>query len=249
MIDLHSHVLPGVDDGAETLEDSLAIARAAAAEGVRVLVATPHVRADYPTDAATIRRLLARLRAAVTDAGIPLELHGGGELALDYLPSVRPEDLSELALGGSRALLLETPYQGWPLDLGEVILDLRARGFLPLLAHPERNREVQERPERLRPLVDAGMLVQVTSASLEGRLGRRSRETGLELVRLDLAHVVASDAHAADVRAYGLRRGLDALEDAALARWLVTDVPAAVLAGAELPERPRRRRLFGLLSP
>ena len=125
---------------------------------------------------------------------------------------------------------------------------MRAQGFVPLLAHPERNRDVQERPERLRPLVETGTLVQVTSASLEGRLGRSSRDTALELIRRDLAHVVSSDAHTAEVRAYGLRAGLEAVGDAALARWLSTDVPAALLAGAELPARPRRRRrLLGLL--
>lgn len=250
MIDLHSHVLPGVDDGAATLDDSLAIARAAAAEGVRVLVATPHVSAEYPTDAATMTHLVTEVRRALRTAGVPVALHGGGELALDYLPHVPAADLPQFVLGGSRVLLLEPPYHGWPLDLSDVVFRLRAQGFAPLLGHPERNPDVQARPELLRPLVDSGMLVQVTSASLEGRLGRSSRDAGLELVVRGLAHAVASDAHTADVRAYGMRGGLEALGDPALGRWLSSAVPAALLADVPLPERPRprRRRLFGLLS-
>jgi protein-tyrosine phosphatase len=245
VIDLHSHVLPGVDDGARTLAESLEIARAAAAEGVETLVATPHVREDYPTDPATVERLVAEVQAALRDEGVPLALLGGGEVAFDFLPQVADADLVRFGLGGSRVILLEAPYHSWPINLAEIVFRLRARRFVPVLAHPERNGEVQERPERLRPHVENGLLVQVTAASLEGRLGPSSRQTALALVERGLAHLVASDAHTPDVRAFGMRKGLDALRDAALARWLSQDVPAALLAGDELPERPLRRRRFG----
>jgi protein-tyrosine phosphatase len=246
VIDIHSHVLAGVDDGARTLDESVDIARAAAAEGVDLLLATPHVREDYRTRPETMERLVAEVRDALRAAGVQVELRGGGELALDFLPRIPDADLARFGLGGSRALLLEAPYSGWPLDIEDVIFRLRAQGFVGVLAHPERNSEVQENPERLRPLVEAGVLVQVTGASLEGRLGAGSKECGLDLVERELVHIVASDAHTPDVRQYGILAGLEAIGDEELGRWLARDVPAALLAGDPPPERPRRRR-FGFL--
>lgn len=248
MIDLHSHVLPGVDDGAATLEESVEIARAAVAEGVQVLVATPHVRADYPTDAATMERLVDEVRSALHAANVPLEVHRGGELALDFLTEMAPDELGRFGLAGSRTLLLESPYHGWPLDAAELLFRLRMQGFVPLIGHPERNPAVQERPDLLRELVDAGALVQVTAASLEGRLGRPAQWAASDLVERELVHVVSSDAHSARVREFGLRKGLDKLGDRALARWVSHDVPAALLADQPLPPRPPRRRRFGRLS-
>lgn len=237
MIDLHSHVLPGLDDGPRTVADAVEIVHAAAAEGVRILVATPHVREDYPTEPDEMEAALDALRAATDE----VELRGGGELALDFIAELEPGELQRFALGGSNALLLEFPYYGWPLDLPDVVFRLTAQGFRPVLAHPERNRDVIASPERLRPLVDSGVVVQVTAASVEGRLGKTFRDAALDLIGRGFVHVLASDAHTADVRAYGLRAGADVLDDPPLARWLTRDVPAALLANEELPERPRRK--------
>jgi protein-tyrosine phosphatase len=248
VIDLHSHVLPGVDDGAATLDESVAIARAAAADGVRVLAATPHVREDYPTDAGTMERLVGELRGALARDGVELQVVTGGELALDFLARVPGDELARFGLGGSKTLLLETPYYGWPLDLGETTLRLRARGFRCVLAHPERNGDVQEDPERrLRPLVDSGVLMQVTAASLDGRLGRRTQACVRGLIEAGLAHLLASDAHTPAIRAAGMRAAADAVGDAELARWLSESVPAAILADEPLPERPTARPRRSLL--
>src|SRR3990172_10021106 len=96
VIDLHSHILPGVDDGAQTLDDSLGMAEAAVADGVRVIAATPHVRDDHPTEAATMERLVAELRGAVAEAGIPLDVRPGGEIDLDWLDRLRAAGLARL---------------------------------------------------------------------------------------------------------------------------------------------------------
>ncbi len=248
MIDLHSHILPGVDDGARTLDDSLGMAEAAVADGVRVIAATPHVRDDHPTEAATMERLVAELRGALAEAGIPLDVRPGGEIDLDWLDRLSPDELARFGLGGNPAyLLVEFPYYGWPLGLEALVLDLRARGVTPVIAHPERSAEVQAAPERLRPIVLAGALVQVTAASLDGRIGKRVRATGLELVERGLAHLIASDAHAPEVRGIGMSAAAAAVDDSALSRWLTEEVPAAILAGTPLPGRPdprRRGRLF-----
>jgi protein-tyrosine phosphatase len=242
LIDLHSHVLPGVDDGATTLDASVAMLRAAAADGLVQLAATPHVRDDHPTQVETMERLVAEVNAAARAAGVDVEVLPGGELDIRYLEQLDDDTLRRFGLGGNpELLLLEFPYVGWPLGLRDLVFRLGVRGFGAVLAHPERNAEVQAHPERLRELVDAGVAVQITAASLDGRIGRRSREAALTLLDAGLAHLLASDAHAPEVRAIGMAAAVGALDDEALARWLTRDVPAALVSGRPLPERPSSR--------
>jgi protein-tyrosine phosphatase len=245
VIDLHSHVLPGLDDGAADVGEAVEMCRAAAADGIEVLAATPHVRRDYPTTPEQMELALARVREA---AGAIVRLVPGGELALDEL--ARPvEELRRFGLAGNpRYLLVETPYYGWPLDLGERLFRLRAAGFTPVLAHPERNPEVQARPELLDGPVAAGTLVQLTAASVDGRLGRASRTTSERLLDTGHAHLIASDAHAPSIRAIGMSAAARALGDEALARWLTVDVPRAIVDDAPLPERPGSTRRRGWVS-
>jgi protein-tyrosine phosphatase len=245
LIDLHSHVLPGLDDGAADLGEAVGICEAAEADGIRVLAATPHVRADYPTTPEQMERALAEVRRAV---GGTIELVPGGELDLAEL--ARPkEELARFGLGGTRFLLVETPYLGWPLDLEQRLFEVRLAGFSVVLAHPERNRDVQQRPALLEPLVAAGTLVQLTAASIDGRFGRNARDCSFELLERGLAHLVASDAHAPDLRAIGMSDAVDAIGEEQLARWLTEAVPRAILDGTAAPPRPegkpRRRRWFG----
>jgi protein-tyrosine phosphatase len=243
MFDLHSHILPGVDDGPSTLEESLEIAKAAVADGIELVAATPHVRHDYPTPVATMEQLVAQLEAALLTESIPLELRTGGEIALEQLDVLSPEELRRFGLAGNpRFLLVEFPYYGWPLDLGNRIFELRRHGITAVIAHPERNAEVQEAPDRLRPLVEAGSLVQITAGSIDGKLGRSSQGAAAQLVDLELAHVLASDAHAPSVRSIGMSAAAQAIGDDALASWLARDVPAAIASDQPLPERPLRLR-------
>jgi protein-tyrosine phosphatase len=243
MIDLHSHVLPGVDDGAVDLDGSLDILRAAAEDGIVKLAATPHVRDDYPTTAPTMERLVDEVNAAARLAAIPVEVLRGGELDLARLDTLDDAELRRFGLGGNaRLLLLEFPYVGWPVGLPDRVFRLAARGYEVVLAHPERNSDVQAQPERLRPLVDAGVWVQLTAASVDGRLGRRAEACAHALVEERLAHLVASDAHAPAVRAIGMSSAVEALGDDALGCWFTLDVPAALLAGMPVPPRPERTR-------
>ena len=249
MIDLHSHVLPGVDDGAVSLEESVEMARTAAADGTRWLAATPHVRQDYPTEAATMERLVDEVQAAVDAAGVAIRVLPGGELAIDALDALDDRALRRFGLGGNpRYLLVEFPYVGWPLGLDERLFSLRTKGFVPVVAHPERNRDVQDDPERLDTLVRAGCLVQVTAASLDGRLGRSSAACGRRLVELGLAHLLASDAHHPSVREVGLRRAARAIGDVELARWLTVGVPRAIVEDRPVPPRPETGHRRGMLG-
>ncbi len=243
MIDLHSHILPGVDDGARTLEESLEIARAAVGDGVEVLAATPHVRADYPTRAETMERLLATTQDALRAARLPLRLCPGGEIALDFLAGLDAEERRRFGLGGNpRYLLLEFPYGGWPLILETVVFELRAQGVTAVIAHPERSAAVQAAPERLRAAVEAGALVQVTASSLTAGPRAASLETARALLDLGLAHLIAGDAHAPAMRRAGMREAAAAVGDDALASWLTEGVPRAIVENEPVPERPQRRR-------
>jgi protein-tyrosine phosphatase len=242
VIDLHSHVLPGLDDGPRDVAGTLEILRAARDDGITAMAATPHVRADWPTTPEQMEAGVAAVNAL--DSGV--EVLPGGELDLELARRFDDATLARFGLGGNpRLLLLEVPFVGWPLDLPHLLFDFAARGFTVLLAHPERSADVQEQPDLVRPLVDAGAYVQLTAGSLDGRLGRRPRATAQALLAAGLAHVVASDAHAPAVRAVGMQDAIDAVGDE-LGRWLTTDVPAALLAGGPLPPRPVTRRTMRL---
>jgi protein-tyrosine phosphatase len=243
VIDLHSHVLPGVDDGAKDLGEALGICAAAAADGIEILAATPHVRHDYPTTPDRMEAALAALR----EAGPAVEVVAGGELDLAELDRPK-EELQRFGLGGrDDTLLVETPYVGWPLDLAERLFRLRVQGFRVVLAHPERNLDVQANPALLEPIVQGGALVQLTAASVDGRLGQGPKRCSRALLDRGLAHLVASDAHAPTVRAVGMRAAAREVGEE-LGRWLTVDVPRALLDGGEPPPRPvvraRRRSLF-----
>jgi len=240
VIDLHTHVLPGIDDGARSLAESRALALEAAGEGVSVLAATPHVRDDYPTTPEEMEEAVAALRADFTEQGIPVEVLHGGEVDLSILWAIPPEELRRFTLAQTgRYLLLEFPYRGWPLALSSAVSRLVQLGITPLLAHPERNPEVQDRPDRVRGLVDAGALVQITSDSLDGRLNRASQSAAFHLLDLGLVHVLASDTHGPHITRQGLGAAARSIGDPELARYLTVQVPAAIVAGEPVPERPQ----------
>jgi protein-tyrosine phosphatase len=236
VIDLHSHILPGLDDGARTLEQARSLARGAVAEGVTAIAATPHVRDDYPTTCEQMERGVELLREDFARQQIPLEVLHGGELDLAILWRILPEELLRFTLGRSQVyVLVEFPYSGWPRSLDLALSLLHGRGLRMVLAHPERNPEVQDQPRRLAEAVEAGALVQVTSGSVSGRLGSAARLTALRLLELELVHLLASDSHGGHIREGGLADAAAALDDDALARRLTVDVPAAIAAGRPLP--------------
>jgi protein-tyrosine phosphatase len=250
VIDVHTHILYAVDDGPDAIAGSIDMARSMAEDGVRVVCATPHVREDWPTTSELMETRLERVRSAVAENGIELEIRGGGEIALDRLPSLEPDERRRFGLGGNPlVLLLEFPYYGWPLELAPVCTGLLEEGITTVIAHPERNADVQGRPHRLEPVVHDGALVQLTAASVDGRLGKRAATCSRTLLELRLAHLVASDAHAPEVRRAGMSSAAQAVGDEALGRWLCQEVPAALLAGEDPPPRPRahQRQRRGIL--
>jgi len=242
LIDLHSHVLPGLDDGAVDLDASLELAAAAEADGVRVLAATPHLRADFP--AISVREIAARcvvLNQHVRLQGA-LQIVPGGEVDLLWAQSASADEL-RLASYWQRGtdILLETPYGPLASNFEDLVFKVTVQGFRVVLAHPERNPTFQGDPKRLATLVERGVLVQITAQSIaSSQRGSRSRKLALDLVREGLAHVIASDAHSANLRRAPLSAGVAvaATVSPARAEWMVTDAPAAILAGEPLPAPP-----------
>ncbi len=235
MIDLHAHVLPGVDDGPAALGPALEMCRMATADGCTQLVATPHQRRDpWPTDdPAQLAAVLTALSAAT--GGRPT-LHLGGEVRVDS------ELLEELdaagragiqTLAGSRYILLEFDPGGFGPEPVELIRDVRARDLVPVVAHPEITPFFWRADENPLPrMVEAGALLQITGASVAGDFGRAPRERAWELLEAGLVHFVASDAHRPDWRPPGLsraRRAIAAQLGEEVARLLTETNPLAVV--------------------
>jgi protein-tyrosine phosphatase len=238
VIDLHCHVLPGIDDGPETLEESVALGRAALAEGTRTLVATPHVSRAYRNDAATIAALTDRVNRRFAEEGVQVEVCPGAEIAMTMAGSIAPEELRALTLGDGPWLLIECPFTPLATGFDLLLLDLQSHGHRIVLAHPERSPIFHRDPKMLGAFVRSGMLASVTAGSLVGRFGGEVRRFALRLAQEGLLHNVASDAHNLTGRPPGLRAELREAGLDQLASWLTEAVPAAILGDEEIPPRP-----------
>jgi protein-tyrosine phosphatase len=250
VVDLHSHILPGVDDGAPDIEASIAMARTAAADGITIMVATPHVSFEYELDPMDVGRRVGELNLALAREEIPLAVLPGGEIALSRLTALEPAELRMLSLGAGPYLLVETPYAGGAPFLEDVLFDLDVRGFQTILAHPERCAMFETDRDRLVKLVERGVLCSVNAGSMAGQFGRRVRDFTVHLFRAGLVHNVSSDAHDDEVRRAEIRWGFERLDGelpgiAEQAGWFTEAAPEAIVAGAQLPtapEPPAQRR-------
>jgi protein-tyrosine phosphatase len=257
LIDLHCHVVPGIDDGPADEGQTRELLAALAADGIEVVAATHHFREDYPAVTAEAVRTKAEAVNALGVQNAP-EVIPAGEVALEWVLSAASEALAGPTYGQRGTdMLLETPSGPLPPQFHDVLFRLKARGLRVLLAHPERNRSFQEAPRRLAELVREGVLLQINASSLlSTKPGSRSRALALALLDEGIAHIIATDAHSAHWRPPALRAAVALAEEriGPRARWMVTSAPEAVLAGTALPPAPppgygggrfrRRRRRF-----
>lgn len=234
MIDTHCHILPGLDDGARDMETALEMARIAYQDGIRAMIATPHVdAATCLPNPETIRARTAELNEALAREGIAMTIHAGAEHALsgDLVEQVRAGELLTMADRGTH-LLVELPFGGYPSFVSEVFFSLQLAGVTPVLAHPERAAAGRTDPALIRGLAGRGALVQLNLDSLLGRDGRIVLMVATSLVRDGLAHMVASDAHDTRARPPRLspaRRALRRLGGDAAFRALTVTGPARLL--------------------
>ncbi len=233
MIDTHLHILPGVDDGPETLEESLALARALVQEGVHTAIATPHYNDEFQhRSAGEIRARIDQLQLALQQNSIPLRVFAGHEVLIKpgLVEDVKAGNIS--TLNGGRYLLLELWNNTWIPETEQVIFELRALGITPIIAHPERYRAIQQDPTRLASLIQRGVLAQITAGSLAGVQGNTARRCAETLLKRGLVHCIASDAHGMHKRRPHINEGLQFASKVlgkARVHTLVESIPAAIV--------------------
>jgi protein-tyrosine phosphatase len=249
VIDLHNHLLPGVDDGPATVPAAVEMARAFVRDRTATAVCTPHLLEDPGAVVRSVETGVPALRAALRAAGVPLAILPGAEIGVEMALQMSDDELRGASLGGTgRWLLVELPFRGWPLGLPRLLADLEIRGFSVVLAHPERAEAVQRAPDRLRDLVGRGALAQVTAGSFLGEHGRAAGRCATLLVREGMATLMASDAHSAGWRPPSLTEGLAAAARALRTEpeelgFMVQEGPALVVEGRDVrPPRLSTRR-------
>jgi protein-tyrosine phosphatase len=235
MIDLHCHILPGVDDGPRGLADSVGMARQAYADGIGVVCATPHIRPDHRVDIAEIAPRVASVQRELDRLEIPVQIVPGGELAASTAEAITAEQLHRITLGGAGGWVLLEPAPG-PLSTGLTVVaeGLTARGVGVVVAHPERHPGPEFR-ERLYDLVAGGCLLQWTA---EFVADAHSRDFVLGLARAGLVHVLGSDAHSSmagrPVRLAAAYQHLRAACTPSHVHWMLETAPRAIIEGRPL---------------
>lgn len=237
MIDLHCHVLPGVDDGAASLDVSRAMLEAARAVGFKTVVATPHLTDPLrqPYDA-QVRAAFAQVLPIAQELG--LWLLPGFEIRLTPEVAMRLARGERATLANSRTVLVDLACAPLPRFVDDALFALQTAGYQPILAHPERYPDVQDRPELAREWAARGVALQVTIGSLSGAFGSHARKAATRLLHLGAVHVVATDAHSAGHRMAAVPQGLRRLHDligAEQYRRVLIDTPHALLTGEALP--------------
>jgi len=244
MIDLHCHILPGLDDGAKSLEESLDMARIAAGEGIVTVVATPHLfRWNLAIeDIVSVEERRRDLCDALGKNGIPIEIKAGAEVHISHnLVEELRTNRRHLVINNSSYMFLEFPSAHIFPGVKKLIFDLMSEGIIPIIAHPERNYGFVKNPSLLHDLVQMGALAQANGGSLTGLYGRRAAEAAVRFLTWNLIHFLASDGHHPNSIPPRLSEAVKRAEAAVgkdEARHLVVDNPEAVLEDRHIPYLP-----------
>lgn len=214
VIDIHSHILPGVDDGAQTEEDSLTMAHAAVKNGIHTIIATPHHKnGHYDNEKDSIVKYVELLNELLKRENIPLTVLPGQEIRM-YGEIV--EDLMAgkiQPLNNTKYLFIEFPSAHVPRYAEQLLFDLQMADYIPIIVHPERNKELKEHPYRLYDFVRKGALTQVTAASVIGKFGKNIQKFTHQIIEANLAHFIASDAHNTTTRGFCMKEAYQQIEE------------------------------------
>lgn len=202
MIDIHCHILPEMDDGAKTIDESIEMARIAEKDGITKIVATPHFNDYYySSNKEEINKKINNLQQILNDRGIKIELFMGAEYYLNPMIGLRiSEEILITVNNNNRYCLIEFPFRDLPFYIENFIFQIMLSGITPVLMHPERNDVIIKKPERLETFVKKGVIVAINGGSLLGEHGSGSRKTAEKLLKMGLVHILASDAHSVDSR-------------------------------------------------
>jgi protein-tyrosine phosphatase len=253
MIDIHCHILPGVDDGAQSLSDSIEMAKRAVEQGIHTIVASPHHKnSRYENLKKEIIDGVKELNEALRLEKIDLEVLPGQEVRIhgEILEGYELGDI--LPVNHTPYVLVEFPSSHVPRYTEKLFYDLQMKGLVPVIVHPERNQEIIERSDILYQLVKKGALTQVTAASISGDFGKKIKNFSLQLVEANLTHFIASDAHNVNKRSFKMREAFGVIEKKyGIDMVYYFDENAALLIDGkhvykEDPERIKRKKLFNL---
>ncbi|WP_373792341.1 tyrosine-protein phosphatase [Jeotgalibaca porci] len=214
MIDLHCHILPGVDDGAASLQESLSMAEQAIAQGITHLLCTPHHNnGRYENEKSSVIAAVHHLQNALDERNLPLTLLEGQEVRVtgELITAIEKDHLLFTDITDTY-LLLEFPTQDVPAFSESLFFELRTLGKVPVIVHPERNAIFREDPNRLIPFLEMGCLAQLTAPSIVGIFGKQIQKTAYEMVTHNLVQMVASDAHGVTKRRFYLKEAYEIIE-------------------------------------
>ncbi|OEH92136.1 tyrosine-protein phosphatase [Bacillus solimangrovi] len=254
MIDIHCHILPGVDDGAVTIDDSIKMARAASEEGISKIIATPHHKnGKYNNLKIDIMEHVVQLNKVLEKNDINVKILPGQEIRLNG------ELLSDYALGKiltlnntNKYLFIELPSNHVPRYTERLIFDIQLQNLIPIIVHPERNSQITENPNVLYEFVKNGALTQITASSLTGHFGKKVKQFTHKLIDANLTHFIASDAHNITSRTFNLRAAYENIEQIyGMDMRYMFQENAQYLVNAEMvykepPERVKTKKFLGL---
>lgn len=257
MIDLHCHILPGIDDGAPDLDTSLQMARMAVADGITVTACTPHMMPGYYENTSDgVRAAVVALQAELDKADIPLRLVTGADVHLVPGLASGLRDGSKLTLADTRYFLFEPPHNTAPPRMADAVFDCMAAGFHPLITHPERLRWIEDHYDVMVQMAEAGAWMQITAGSVTGRFGKRTQYWAERMLDEGIVHILATDAHnlrsrspilSEAVEAVAGRLGEQAAKDMVLTRPLAVlenATPASAPAAVGAPRQASRPGFF-----
>ncbi|NBI29320.1 tyrosine-protein phosphatase [Chengkuizengella marina] len=254
MIDLHSHILPGIDDGAKDLEESVQLAREAVKQGITKMIATPHHRnGSYYNSKDEILKAVDLLNEEMFLENIQLEIYPGQETRI-YKDMVHDIELGELLSlnDDDKYIFVELPSNHVPRYTNQLLFDLQLIGLKPIIVHPERNQEFIENPETLYQFVKGGALTQVTAASVVGKFGKKIQKFTEQLIEHHQTHFVASDVHHVIRRGFYLNEAYEYIDQEFGTKWkdLLLKNPQRLIEGKmiyyEEPQRIKRKKIFGI---
>lgn len=251
LVDIHCHLIPSIDDGSKSWEQSLAMARMAVADGLQTIIVTPHQLGSYAHNSGeVIRKRTIELQRLLDEQDVPLKVLPGADVRIEagMIDKLRSGEVLTLADRGKH-VLLELPHEMYfPID--DVLRGLQRAGMAGILSHPERNQGLLKQPKLIEPLINQGCLMQVTCGSLLGTFGGASQQMAEWMLEQGYVHFLATDAHGHNARRPLMRRAMERaaeIVDAEAAWEMCSHHPAAVAEGRDVPatiRKPKPQSLF-----
>ncbi|MCM3729093.1 tyrosine protein phosphatase [Neobacillus cucumis] len=250
MVDIHCHILPGIDDGAKNISDSIMMAKEAEKEGIHTIIATPHLNNQYDNRKDLILAKVNKLNTALKDAGVNVTILPGQEPRIygDIIGDFEKNDIQ--TLNNSQYLFVEFPSNHVPRYAEKLLFDIQVKGLTPIIVHPERNSEIIERPEILYRFVEKGSLTQVTASSLSGYFGKKIKNFSMQIIEANLTHFIASDAHNINSRSFKMMEAYDLIdkEYGTDYVYLFSENAEMLITGKsiikEIPEQIKKKKKF-----